>query len=193
MSEADKRQQDLQAQRIQQLEAQLAEMKEAHQKVVDAIIEEHAALEEKHLQRHRELEDKLALIRDQQEIIRELSTPVLEIWDETLVLPVIGALDTRRSVDIMDSLLRQITELQARCVILDVTGVAVVDTSTASYLTKVARASNLLGARCVLTGVSPAVAQTLVEIGADLGGVICKRNLKEGLKDCLRFLNRSQQ
>ncbi|MCA9719275.1 MAG: STAS domain-containing protein, partial [Myxococcales bacterium] len=76
--------------------------------------------------------------------------------------------------------------------IIDVTGVEVVDTKTADYLLKVIRAANLLGSRCVLTGLSPAIAQTLVEIGADLTEVNTLRNIKDGLKDCLRYI-RSQR
>jgi rsbT co-antagonist protein RsbR len=140
----------------------------------------------------RELETKLVTIERQAAAIRELSTPVMEIWDDVLVLPIVGVVDTKRSMEIMDNLLQRIVETQSRCVIIDVTGVEVVDTKTADYLLKVVRASNLLGTRCVLTGLSPAIAQTLVEIGADLTEVRTLRNLKAGLKDCLRFLRRSR-
>lgn len=120
--------------------------------------------------------------------IRELSTPVMEVWDDVLVLPVVGIVDTRRSMEIMNTLLERIVATQAKCVIIDITGVEVVDTKTADYLLRVSRAANLLGSRCVLTGLSPAVAQTLVEIGADLTEVRTLRNLKEGLRDCLKYL-----
>ena len=112
----------------------------------------------------------------------------MEIWDDILVLPIVGVVDTRRSLDLMNNLLDRIVETQSRCVIIDVTGVEVVDTKTADYLLKVIRAANLLGSRCVLTGLSPAIAQTLVEIGADLREVNTLRNIKDGLKDCLRYL-----
>jgi rsbT co-antagonist protein RsbR len=136
----------------------------------------------------RDLEAKLATIEQQAAAIREMTTPVMEIWDDVLVLPIVGVVDTRRSMDIMSSLLEAIVARQAKCVILDITGVEIVDTRTADYLLKVARAARLLGSRCVLTGLSPAVAQTLVEIGADLTEVRTLRNLKAGLLDCLRFL-----
>ena len=109
-----------------------------------------------------------------------------------LVMPVVGIVDTRRSKDIMDSLLHRIVETQSKCAIIDVTGVEIVDTMTADYLLKVVRAARLLGARCVLTGLTPAVAQTLVETGAALDEVPTLRNLKEGLKDCLRFLHQNK-
>jgi rsbT co-antagonist protein RsbR len=141
----------------------------------------------------RELEAKLRTIEQQAVAIRELTTPVMEIWDDVLVLPVVGVVDTRRSMEIMEALLGRIVERQSRCVILDITGVEMVDTKTADYLLKVVRAAGLLGTRCVLTGLSPAVAQTLVEIGADLSEVRTLRNLKAGLLDCLRFLKSNEQ
>jgi rsbT co-antagonist protein RsbR len=139
-----------------------------------------------------ELQQKLTTIREQAAAIRELSTPVMEIWDDVLLLPIVGVVDTKRSMDIMDALLRSIVESQTRCVILDITGVEIVDTRTADYLLKVVRAAGLLGARCVLTGLSPAVAQTLVEIGADLGEVTTLRSIKDGLRECLQHLGRGR-
>jgi rsbT co-antagonist protein RsbR len=136
----------------------------------------------------RELEAKLVTIEQQAAAIRELTTPVMEIWDDVLVLPIVGVVDTRRSMDIMNNLLERLVERQSKCVIIDVTGVEVVDTKTADYLLKVVRAAGLLGTRCVLTGLSSAVAQTLVEIGADMSEVRTLRNLKAGLLECLRFL-----
>lgn len=149
-----------------------------------------AALETTSFSLSRELEQKIALIQQQSDAIRELSTPVLEIWESVLALPVVGVVDTRRSMEIMTKLLSRIVETQAKCVIIDVTGVEIVDTRTADYLLKVVRSAALLGSRCVLTGLSPAVAQTLVEIGANLTEIHTLRNLREGLKDCIRYLAR---
>jgi len=154
----------------------------------EEIVEQRAALDSTSQSVARELEQKLATIERQAAAIRELSTPVMEIWDDVLVLPVVGVVDTKRSMDIMNSLLERIVQTQSKCVIIDITGVEIVDTRTADYLLRVSRAANLLGTRCVLTGLSPAVAQTLVEIGADLTEVRTLRNLKDGLKDCLFFL-----
>lgn len=136
----------------------------------------------------RELEDKLQTIERQAAAIRELSTPVLEIWDDVLALPIVGVVDTRRSMEVMNTLLRRIVETKSRHVIIDITGVDMVDTKTADYLLKIVRAANLLGSRCVLTGLSPAVAQTLVEIGADMNEVTTLRDLKAGLRHCLQAL-----
>jgi rsbT co-antagonist protein RsbR len=154
----------------------------------EEIEEQQAALESTSRSIARELEEKLATIEEQAEAIRDLSTPIMEVWEDVLVLPVVGVVDTRRSLDIMNNLLKRIVSSQSKCVIIDITGVEVVDTKTADYLLRISRAANLLGTRCVLTGLSPAVAQTLVEIGADLTEVRTLRNLKEGLRDCLMYL-----
>jgi rsbT co-antagonist protein RsbR len=130
------------------------------------------------------LRDKLATIERQQLAIRDLSTPVIEIWEDILTLPIVGVIDSQRSSEMTSRLLAAIDESGARCVIVDVTGVDVVDTMTADHLIRMIRAARLLGAYCVLTGLSPDVAQTLVRIGVDLRGIRTLRSLKEGLKSC---------
>ena len=133
-----------------------------------------------------ELEDNMETIRRQQFAIQELSTPVLQLWDDVLALPVIGTVDTHRSADIMERLLTEVTQRKSKFVILDITGVEVVDTRTADHFIKVIKAAELLGTRCMLTGIRPAVAQTLVDLGVDLSTIATLRNLQEGLKYCLR-------
>jgi anti-anti-sigma regulatory factor len=135
-----------------------------------------------------EIEEHIETIGRQQTAIQELSTPILQLWDNVLALPVIGVVDTRRSAEIMERLLAEITEQQARYVILDITGVEVVDTRTADHFVKVIKAAELLGTHCVLTGIRPAVAQTLVELGIDLASISTLRNLQEGLKECQRLM-----
>lgn len=133
-----------------------------------------------------EIREQIDTIERQRYAIRELSTPILQLWDNVLALPVIGLVDTRRSADIMERMLAEIVNQQSQFVILDITGVDIVDTRTADYFIKVIRAAELLGAKCFLTGIQPAVAQTLVEIGVDLSSLKTLRNLQEGLKECLR-------
>jgi anti-anti-sigma regulatory factor len=133
-----------------------------------------------------EIEENMETIRRQQFAIQELSTPVLQLWDDVLALPVIGTVDTRRSADIMERLLTEVTQQQSKFVILDITGVEVVDTRTADHFIKVIKAAELLGATCLLTGIRPAVAQTLVDLGVDLSTIATLRNMQEGLKHCLR-------
>lgn len=140
-----------------------------------------------------DLQAKLDTIEEQAAEIRELSTPVMKVWDDVLALPIVGEVDTRRSIDIMTKLLESVAAEQAKYVILDITGVEMVDTRTADYLLKVVRAARLLGSLCVLTGLSSTVAQTLVEIGADLTEVTTLRNLMEGLKYCMAHQRRHRK
>ena len=132
-----------------------------------------------------EMEKSEALVQLQL-TVQELSTPILELWDDVLALPVIGIVDSRRSADMMERLLEEITHKQCRFVIIDITGVEVVDSATADHFIKLVRAVELLGARCILTGARGAVAQTLVSLGLDLGPLVTLRNLKHGLMECLR-------
>ena len=134
-----------------------------------------------------ELSRQVETITSQQLAIQELSTPILQVWDDVLALPVIGVVDSRRTAEMMEKLLNEIVSRQARFVILDITGVEVVDTRTADHFIKVIRSAELLGTKCVVTGIRPAVAQTLVELGIDLSAIITMRDLQAGLKECLRL------
>ena len=126
--------------------------------------------------------DLREMIQQQELTIQELATPVLEIWDDVLAVPLVGTLDSQRSQEVMEKLLSSIVNYKVRYVILDLTGIQIVDTRTADHLIKIAQAASLLGTQCVVTGINPAVAQSIVELGIDLAHVITKRNLKEGLR-----------
>ncbi|NVB43147.1 STAS domain-containing protein [Pseudenhygromyxa sp. WMMC2535] len=134
----------------------------------------------------RDLRAKAETIEIQAAAIRELSTPLLELWEGVLALPIVGVIDTQRSLDIMEQLLERIAQTQVEWVILDITGVEFVDTHTADHLIKVVRAASLLGATCMLSGVQPAVARTFVDLGVDLSELDAKRNLQQALRECLR-------
>ncbi len=136
-----------------------------------------------------ELQDKLDLIEKQQEAIEELSTPIIKIWDKVLVLPLIGSLDTRRSQKLTESLLNSIATTQTRFSILDITGVPAVDSAVANHLLKTVEAVKLLGADCVITGIRPDVAQTIVHLGVDLFKVETLSNLAEGLQWAFERMN----
>lgn len=143
----------------------------------------------------RELEQQLRVVQEQndligrqKDVILELSTPVIEIWDDVLTLPIIGAVDARRAAEVMDRLLDAIAGRGARFVLLDVTGVDVVDTQVATHLIKLVEAARLLGASCVLTGLRPAVARTLVQLDVDLSAMRTRRNLRDGLRECLQSM-----
>jgi rsbT co-antagonist protein RsbR len=136
----------------------------------------------------RTLRDKLDLVERQEKAIQALSTPIIQVWDSVLALPIMGALDARRAADMMDRLLRDIVRTRSRFTILDLTGVDVVDTATADHLIKIVKAVELLGARSVITGIRPAVAQTMASLGMDLSQLTTLGNLQEGLKACMRWL-----
>lgn len=125
------------------------------------------------------------VIAQQRRAIAELSTPVLQVWEGVLVLPIIGAVDSDRVRQIMEALLTRIVETQSEIVILDITGVPMVDTAVANHLIKTVQAARMLGARSIVTGLSPRVAQTVVELGVDLGDITTCANLRAGLEMAL--------
>jgi rsbT co-antagonist protein RsbR len=120
-------------------------------------------------------------IDTQRSALDTLSSPVIQVWDGILTVPLVGSIDARRAMAITEKLLEAIVAYQADIVILDITGVPVVDTSVASALMQAAQAVSLLGSRVVLVGVGAELAQTLVQLGVDLGRIITLANLKAGI------------
>jgi rsbT co-antagonist protein RsbR len=125
--------------------------------------------------------------------VDELSNPILEVWDGVLAMPVIGVVDSHRTADMVQRLLGEVIRTQAGFVIVDLTGVDVVDTKTADHLMRLMRKVEVVGARCVLTGIRPAVAETLVDLGVDFGRLSTLRNLKHGLREALRQARRERE
>jgi PAS domain S-box-containing protein len=121
------------------------------------------------------------IIRVQDAALRELSTPLLMVSDHVLVMPLIGAIDSRRAQQIIETLLEGITAHSADIAIIDITGVPLVDTQVANALLRSAQAVRLLGAQVVLTGIRPEVAQTLVGLGASLGDIVTRSTLQSGI------------
>jgi rsbT co-antagonist protein RsbR len=113
----------------------------------------------------------------------ELSTPVTALWEDILMLPVVGIIDSKRAQDIMESVLRRIAETRARVFIIDISGVGVVDTAVANHLIKVTKATRLMGCVSLLSGVGPEIAQTIVELGIDVTGVQTTATLRDALED----------
>ncbi|WP_437758919.1 PAS domain S-box protein [Sorangium sp. So ce1389] len=136
-----------------------------------------------------ELRSKLAQIEHQQQVIRDLSTPIIEVWDGVLTLPMVGVVDSVRVAEMMDGLLRRIAEKSARFAILDLTGVEVVDTKVASHLINIVSAIRLLGAEGIVVGIKPTVAQTMVALGLDLSTVLTKANLRAALSFAIRRMS----
>jgi rsbT co-antagonist protein RsbR len=118
------------------------------------------------------------IIRQQQEML-ELSTPVVKLWDGILALPMIGTLDSARTQIVMESLLQKIVETGSALAVIDITGVPTVDTLTAQHLLKTVTAARLMGAECIISGIRPQIAQTIVHLGVDLGDVITKATLAD--------------
>jgi rsbT co-antagonist protein RsbR len=122
----------------------------------------------------------------QSKAIMEMSTPVTQIWEGILLLPLVGLIDSKRAQDIMDASLAKIAESQARIFILDISGVGVVDTAVANYLIKVTKATRLMGCESTISGVSPAIAQTITELGIDVGDVRTTANMRDALSLALK-------
>ncbi len=121
--------------------------------------------------------------------ILEISTPVIQIWDGVLMAPLIGTLDSERTQKLMERLLERIVETNSGVALLDVTGVPTIDTRTAQHLAETTTSVRLLGAQAVLTGVRPAIAQTLAHLGVDLGEITTRSSLAGGLRVALNLLN----
>jgi len=129
------------------------------------------------------------VIKRQQEELLELSTPVVKLWEGVLALPMIGTLDSQRTQVVMESLLQRIVDTGSEIAIIDITGVPTVDTLVAQHLLKTVTAIRLMGADCIISGVRPQIAQTIVHLGLDLQGVVTKANLADALALALRRLN----
>ncbi|WP_437656219.1 STAS domain-containing protein [Sorangium sp. So ce1182] len=140
----------------------------------------------------KELRLQLDQIAAQQKVIRDLSTPIIEVWDGVLTLPMVGTVDSVRTAEVMDSLLSKIVETRARFAILDLTGVEVVDTQVASHLIDLITAIRLLGADGIVAGIKPNVAQTMVALGLDLSQLNTQRNLRAALNYAIRAMTRAQ-
>ena len=134
------------------------------------------------------VEERERVIREQQEAIRELSTPVLQVRDRLLILPIIGALDSQRARQLTEQLLGSIQANRARVVVIDVTGVATIDIEVANHLVQTVEAARLMGASAIITGLSSKIAQTLVDLGVDLAMMKTVGDLQGGLEEAERLL-----
>lgn len=121
------------------------------------------------------------IIQRQQQELLELSTPVVKLWDGVLAVPMIGSLDSNRTQLVMESLLQRIVETGSQIAIMDITGVPTVDTLVAQHLLKTVTAIRLMGADCIISGVRPQIAQTIVHLGIDLQGITTKASLADAL------------
>jgi rsbT co-antagonist protein RsbR len=126
------------------------------------------------------------IIHAQQAALAELSTPLIPVSDDIVIMPLIGSLDSQRAQAVLDTLLHGVASTRARIAILDITGVPVVDTQIANVLLQAARSVQLLGAQVILTGIRPEVAQTMVGLGVEMRGLVTRSDLQSGIAYALR-------
>lgn len=137
------------------------------------------------------VEERERVIREQQEAIRELSTPVLQVRDRLLILPIIGMLDAARARQLTEQLLGAIRSSRAKVVVIDITGVADIDLTVANHIVQAVEAARLMGASAIITGMSSKIAQTLVDLGVDLSTMHTVGDLQGGLEEAERMLLRA--
>lgn len=161
-------------------------------KDVTELVEKRVAVEEakSEIAEQRELIERLEAaqreIEEQRETILALESPIIEVGEGILLLPVIGAVSERRAADMMDKALSSVVASRARYLILDLTGSEHIDTTTANHFSNIVRAIALLGAQGIIVGIKPQVAQTMTSLGLDLSGAFTYRNLREALARCAR-------
>ncbi|RLE37556.1 hypothetical protein DRJ17_06310 [Candidatus Woesearchaeota archaeon] len=119
--------------------------------------------------------------KTKEQLISEIATPVIILWQDILAIPIVGTVDSKRAQQITEVILNKILVTQSKVIILDISGVPFVDTAVANHLLKISRAAKLMGCDCVISGMSPAIAQTLVRLGIDVGDIITTTSLKDAL------------
>lgn len=149
---------------------------------VNMMISQLAERREQNLSFQRELENQITTIDKQRAAIRDLSTPIIEVWAGILCVPIVGVLDSSRASEMTSALLNAVVDKKARYTIIDITGIDAMDTGATDHFLRMARAVRLLGADCVLSGLSPGVARTITHMGIDLQGVQSHRTLRDALQ-----------
>jgi PAS domain S-box-containing protein len=124
----------------------------------------------------------------QQEVLSAMGTPIIQVWDDVITLPIVGVIDSMRATEMKEQLLHTVARTGARIAIVDLTAVDMVDTATADHIVRLMQGVQLLGAQGIITGIQPAVAQIIVNLGVDLGGIMTLRSLREGLRYSLQVL-----
>ncbi|MBF0112398.1 MAG: STAS domain-containing protein [Desulfamplus sp.] len=133
------------------------------------------------------IETRESLIREQQRAFMDVSVPVVRLWNQILMIPLVGMLDSSRTQQMMETMLGALEDYQSRVAILDISGIPVVDTLVARHLITAASAARLMGAECIITGVRARISQTLVQLGVDLSGFITRSTLADGFATALKI------
>jgi rsbT co-antagonist protein RsbR len=153
---------------------------------VNAIIERLALVRGETQRYERELEDQLATIEKQRAAIKELSTPMIEVWAGVLCVPIVGVIDSSRAAEMTSALLATVVEKKVRFTIIDITGIEAMDTRATDHFLRMARSVRLLGAECVLSGINPNVARSIIHMGVELSGIKTYRSLRDALQHHVR-------
>jgi len=132
-------------------------------------------------------------IAEQSEALLAMSTPVTMVWQDILMLPIVGIIDSKRAQDIMSAVLNKISEHRAKIFIMDISGVAVVDTAVANHFIKITKATKLMGCDCLVSGVSPSIAQTMVQLGINVGEVQTNATLRDALENAFEMMGLNVQ
>jgi rsbT co-antagonist protein RsbR len=149
---------------------------------VNAIIERLAKVRGDTDRYGRELEDQLGTIEKQRAAIKELSTPMIEVWSGVLCVPIVGVIDSGRAAEMTTALLTAVVEKKVRFTIIDITGIEAMDTRATDHFLRMARSVRLLGAECVLSGINPNVARSIIHMGVELSGIQTYRSLRDALQ-----------
>ena len=154
--------------------------------VVNATIERLATVRNDTSRYERELEEQLATIEKQRAAIKELSTPMIEVWAGVLCVPIVGVIDSSRAAEMTSALLAAVVEKKVRFTIIDITGIEAMDTRATDHFLRMARSVRLLGAECVLSGINPNVARSIIHMGVELSGIQTYRSLRDALQHHVR-------
>lgn len=157
---------------------------------VNAIIERLALVRHETQRYGRELEEQLATIEKQRAAIKELSTPMIEVWAGVLCVPIVGVIDSSRAAEMTSALLSTVVEKKVRFTIIDITGIDAMDTRATDHFLRMARSVRLLGAECVLSGINPNVARSIIHMGVELSGIKTYRSLRDALQHHVRRISR---
>lgn len=163
-----------------------AEPMSALASVVNGTIEKLAAVRTETKRYERELEDQLSTIEKQRAAIKELSTPMIEVWAGVLCVPIVGVIDSSRAAEMTSALLNAVVEKKVRFTIIDITGIEAMDTRATDHFLRMARSVRLLGAECVLSGINPNVARSIIHMGVELSGIQTYRSLRDALQHHVR-------
>jgi len=153
---------------------------------VNAVIERLGRVRSETQRYERELEDQLSTIEKQRAAIKELSTPMIEVWAGVLCVPIVGVIDSSRAGEMTSALLSAVVEKKVRFTIIDITGIEAMDTRATDHFLRMARSVRLLGAECVLSGINPNVARSIIHMGVELSGIQTYRSLRDALQHHVR-------